>query len=48
MSIDMLVVDAYATAGRPLAPPQPISTMLNVNVAITNLHASEQDFIVLL
>jgi hypothetical protein len=28
---------AYATAGRPFAPPQPINTMLKVNVAITKL-----------
>jgi hypothetical protein len=28
---------AYATAGRPDAPPHPISTMLNVNVDMTKL-----------
>lgn len=28
---------SYTTAGKPLAPPQPMRTMLNVNVAITKL-----------
>lgn len=28
----------YATAGSPFAPPQPIRTIANVNVDITNLH----------
>jgi hypothetical protein len=29
--------DSYATAGNPLAPPQPMRTMLKVKVAITKL-----------